>query len=56
MDRRRFLVGVLATGAAAVGAAPFRSTPALAAKSSGSTRTLPSAERFLLSTARRALS
>lgn len=53
MDRRQFLVGVLATGAAAVGAAALRGTPALG--STGTTSALSSAEQFLLGTARRAV-
>jgi len=56
MDRRQFLVGVLATGAAAtVGATALRGTPALGATASGSTGgAMSSAEQFLLGTARRA--
>ena len=37
MDRRQFLKGVLATGAATVGAAALGGTPALASTGSGST-------------------
>ena len=55
MDRRQFLKGVLATGAATVGTAALGGTPALASTGSGSTRARSSAEQFLLGTARRAL-
>ena len=53
MDRRQFLKGVIATGAATVGAAALGCTSALA--STGSASAGRSTERFLLGTARRAL-
>jgi hypothetical protein len=55
MDRRQFLKGVIASGAAAaVGATALRGTPALASTGPGSTSG-PSAAQFLLGTGRRAL-
>jgi hypothetical protein len=55
MDRRQFLVGVLATGAATVGAAALSGSPAMAANAAGKTKTQASAAQFLLGSARRAL-
>lgn len=55
MDRRQFLVRVVATGAAAVGAGALRGTPALASTGSRPTSAPSSAGQFLLGTARRAL-
>jgi len=55
MDRRQFLVGVLATGAATAGATALRGSPALGATRTGSTSAQASAAHFLLGTGRRAL-
>ncbi len=56
MDRRQFLVRVVATGAATVGAAALSGTPAFASTGSGSTSaSSSSAAQFLLGTARRKL-
>ena len=64
MDRRQFLKGVVATGAATIAAATLSGTPARAAAGYGTpangaagsgSRGARSAERFLLGTARRAL-
>jgi hypothetical protein len=55
MQRRQFLVRVLATGAAAFGVAAATGTPAIGATRSDATTRLSSAESWLLSTGRRAL-
>jgi hypothetical protein len=55
MERRQFLYGVLATGAAAIGTAAFGSTPAVGA-TGRSAASLSSTEQWLLGTGRRALS
>lgn len=54
MDRRQFLRGVLATGAAAVSATALRGTSAVASTGPSSVSAPSSAAQFLLGTARRA--